>query len=109
MNWTEIKEKYPKASRLLINYYDIDDSLIGIRYFVEDYLARNLYDFFDEQGLYINILVEDNEYTNSINWLYWIVDSEKRIDDYSFQTRTEAEEKAFEKAFEILENKLPIK
>ena len=108
MNWTEIKEKYPKASRLLINYYDIDDSLIGIRYFVEDYLARNLYDFFDSQEIYV--CIEYRYGTASLPRWYWMVKQDNAANEQdSSQTRTEAEEKAFEKAFEILENKLPIK
>ena len=105
MNWTEIKEKYPKASRLLINYYDIDDSLIGIRYFVEDYLARNLYDFFDSQEIYV--CIEYRYGTASLPRWYWMVKQDNAANEQdSSQTRTEAEEKAFEKAFEILEDKL---
>ena len=102
MTRKEIKEKYPKAGELLVKRYNIDESLVDIRYFVEDYLGRNLYDFFDEQGIIISIWA-------TLNFLGKHTGFRIKIDftdvkDY--KTRALAEEKAFTKAFEILESKL---
>ena len=108
MNYYKIKGSCPKAYALLIKYYSIDESLIGTRYFPEDYLGRNLYDFFDSQGIIVEIT---KYYHNAGNtkWNYDVSDElnynlGNNFDEYA--TRTEAEEKAFEKAFEILEDKL---
>ena len=93
MNWNLIKEKYPKAHKYLFDHckvaIDIDKS-------------RFLYDFFDEQGIYviINRSPADNEF-------FWSIDIGKDFCDGDYtNTRTEAEEQAFLKAFEILEDKL---
>ena len=113
MNWNLIKEKYPKVADKLIKHYQIDDSLIGYRYFMEDYLRRNLYDFFDENGIHISIMhnhyYEDNMDNTLHEFFDWsvTVDSQYVADgDVEEPTRTEAEEQSFLKAFEILEEKL---
>ena len=62
---------------------------------------RALYSFFDEQGIYtiINRSPADNEF-------FWSIDIDKDFCDGDYtNTRTEAEEQAFLKAFEILEDK----
>ena len=112
MNYYKIKGSCPKAYALLIKHYSIDESLIGTRYFPEDYLGRNLYDFFDEQGICIGIIYQ--YYYNTLDtcdhyyfdWeIMFGVDDKIISSDVEESTRTEAEEKAFEKAFEILESK----
>ena len=108
MNYYKIKGSCPKAYALLIKYYSIDESLIGTRYFPEDYLGRNLYDFFDEQGIYIGIIYSYVEPEGFHAEIYNFSIRDRWYKHY-YETRTEAEEKAFEQAFEILENKLPIK
>ena len=110
MNYYKIKGSCPKAYALLIKHYSIDESLIGTRYFPEDYLGRNLYDFMDEQGIWIKITppIGFDEGLNDFEWSIFSLRQEIFCKE-SYKTRTEAEEKAFEKAFEILENKLPIK
>ena len=58
MNWEEIKEKYPKAFNLFAEsehcgaYWDISEQKLT----TDETLTyeRNLYDFFDEQEIYIN-------------------------------------------------------
>ncbi len=63
--------------------------------------CRDLFDFFDEQGIYISLHHIEGEF------IYEIEDGNYFNDDAEYEsTRTEAEEKAFEKAFELLENKL---
>ena len=108
MNWNKIKEKYPKAWGLFGDdwaikrhiYYDDE------RNYMEDDVGspvsnRLLYDFFDEQRIYIEM--HRNIWRNSF-W-YYIIGTLKLIKP-NYPTRTEAEEKAFEKAFEILEGKV---
>lgn len=110
MNWNLIKEKYPKVADKLIKHYQIDDSLIGYRYFMEDYLRRNLYDFFDGEGIIIEIgFSPGNKVLPGDTVFYY----DFCIDDFPvaeskdyYKTRTEAEEQSFLKAFEILEEKL---
>lgn len=129
MNWKEIKEKYPKAfQRLhewycegLLEFHKIEnrfghyftDGVHDILMF-NDFEVRDLYDFFDSQGVKcflnydgtINISFDNNLYylDDSNNWILYYIDRgtiEKEISD-----RSEAELSLFEKAFEILENKL---
>ena len=96
MNWKIIKEKYPKAHKYLFDHckvaIDIDKS-------------RFLYDFFDEQDIYIMMILEW-DFDNKKRWDFWIDYVEKRIDSGLYDTRTEAEEQAFLRAFKILEDKL---
>ena len=103
MNWNKIKEKYPKAEKILQEW-------LSGRY---DWNTRDLYDFFDEQGIYISIMY--TYYWNSLDesdhyhfdWEIMFDTDDKIISaEVEEPTRTEAETIAFEKAFEILENKL---
>jgi hypothetical protein len=102
MNWSRIKEKCPNAWGMTFSsvecFYDANDELVFTN------SIRDLYDFFDENKIHINI----ESYFGG--WNYYIEDKEYQIigDDgyYDYKTRTEAEEKAFEKAFEILEGRI---
>ena len=92
MNWTEIKEKYPKAWNVLLNskHYHYGNS-------------RCLYDFFDEQGIYVGIISSPNRYACTI---FISASGEKMSQSKDIEigsTRSEAETAAFTKAFEILE------
>ena len=123
MNWIKIEEKCPKAFDILNIWVCKEfgcDKIIAtpqnyllkiypkneIHYFFE----RRLFDFFDEQGIYIKTYRNP---TSSIgNCFTYGIDSydDGKYSGYkglcgSRTTRTEAEEKAFEKAFEILEEK----
>ena len=108
MNWNEIKEKYRKAYLLMIKQLD-SKRLLDIN--AEPRNIRDLYDFFDEQGILI-IIDKDWEYMYSDDmerrylktWNYEI--SQEPFYGDSYETRTEAEQAAFEKAFEILERRL---
>ena len=103
MNWKEIFEKYPKGHNKYAvwerDHYYNDGEL------TPNPPIRDLYDFFDENDLFILMeLVTDG-------WFFTI----KSEADFTinvngeflwFKTRTEAEQAAFTKAFEILESKL---
>ena len=80
MNWEEIKEKYPKA-------YNKSQPVSNGRWF------RYLYDFFDENGIYIELVRVCD---------FWYYLGCLKAHD----TRTEAEEGAFIEAFKMLERKL---
>ena len=78
---------------------------------------RDLYDFFDKND--INVCITPEYYSDGINWcwqLWWIdldfVDwaggTGMYGDNNEYKTRTSAEEAAFTKAFEILNDKLKI-
>ena len=96
MNWNKIKEKYPKAHKKLFDtckvVIDIDSD-------------RDLYDFFDEQGIIINVYNLFGSFWWDIKEYYERLFAEHAKED-QYKTRTEAEEKAFTKAFELLEEKL---
>ena len=127
---TEIEKKYPKAFDKFIEwlvddkkaqniYYHYDglsnNEIIGAGYdnfedgcsYARGATMRDLYDFFDEQEIIISI--------NSIigsdktDWR-WTIYNYKTVRIYgselTFNTRTEAEQESFTKAFEILEERL---
>ena len=126
MNWKKIKKKHPKAWELFCKRYSIDldvfwkitddGELLDTDYETSGYFdERLLYDFFDEQGIYIEIIPRCNlkeicfeavglkhepshRYSNADEFLF---------DDYEYlkyKTRPEAESAAFERAFKILES-----
>ena len=108
MNWDKIKEKYPKAFDKYSEWLEDPTEITEYGFLV--YIEMNdkhhivnrryLYDFFDEQGIIISIYHDPEDL-----WQYDINDREVNT-AVGIKSRTEAEEKAFEKAFEILENKI---
>ena len=109
MNWNKIKEKYPKAWGLLIGF--IGENHIESFQYLTILFRPFLYDFFDEQGIYINVNWRNYYDTNHnhrtfFDWEVYTEDISGYSSEVEEPTRTEAEEKAFEKAFEILEGKL---
>jgi len=115
MNWEEISKKHPEALNELVKWSSLRESKHQ-----ETWLSpyRALYDFFDEWKIfgwvspeiqYTRIIDEDDKNPHYCidEWGYDIHDDEFELAmDCKFKTRTEAEEAAFEKAFEILEEKL---
>jgi len=108
--WRQIENKYPKAYALWMQF-DSPEVKICITY-------RDLYDFFDEQILFIEVTPKiqytrdvDEDYRNPHyhidEWGYEINDNSFALAmDFGFESRKESEEEAFTKAFEILEEKL---
>lgn len=122
MNFQEVKNKYPLAYKKFIKqfsdmklYVEItdqgnlilsDDEGLNV-YYYERYL-RDLYDFFDEQGIHIEITAY---YYHELFYEWTICkikDKALKVEYYKnkFNTRQQAEEKAFIKSFEILNEKL---
>ena len=112
MNWEEISKKHPEALNELVKW------LLSLQHQCLVIDDRALYDFFDEWKIfgwvspeiqYTRIIDEDDKNPHYCidEWGYDIHDDEFELAmDCKFKTRTEAEEAAFEKAFEILEEKL---
>jgi len=116
MNWNEIKEKYPESWNKLrewrkyIDYCETQDDLghyitdgvhrVGVWIYFN---KRDLYDFFDEQHVYVVVSYLAGSLFMIAGWTYMINQS---VCDRDFKTRIEAEEQAFLKAFEILEDRI---
>lgn len=97
MNWKKIKKDYPKS------YSELEG--IGISGSVWD---RSLYDFFDENEM---IIIIDYDFHDGVFlWKFDITYGCGTMYESAAQytDRNKAEQAAFEKAFEILENKLTL-
>lgn len=68
--------------------------------------VRRLYDFFDDQEIYINILRAPDEYDRIWGWNHISLDYDRTDLPTLLKTRTEAESRAFEEAFKILEGRV---
>jgi len=110
MNFEEIKKKYPEAwDKFHIWLWESmglppDEKLPDLINDRFESLSGWLFNFFDEQGIVIVLdLDEKNQYKT---WLFEISDNGhwEHI-EYGFQTRPEAKQASFTKAFEILEQK----
>ena len=102
MDWNLIKEKYPKVFAKCKVWIE---STKGT-FLQTD--PRDLYDFFDENGIYIYACGAMSE--GHIKKFWYAMDFLEEPSEYGeyVDTRTEAEEQAFMKALEILEEKLRI-
>lgn len=101
MDWKHIKSKYPEAyykygvwadNEMILDYFAPDINKVNL---------RHLYDFFDENEIYISILHRDS--LKTIPPYQWKIRGD--ISE-GYHSRSLAEEVAFTKAFEILEEKL---
>lgn len=114
MNWSDIKEKNPKAWAKFITWQFANGSKYIMSPF--DFLAQEwrwqksyLFDFFDQLGIIIEIQAS---FDSRLNWAWTINKPTGYIPEKlaSFEsitrTRSEAEEDALTKSFEILEKTL---
>lgn len=99
MNWNKIQDDNPRTFQKLANWE------FNNEYIVEgnDNTIRLLFDFFDEQGIYvvIDLYFEDE---NKMCWEYCI--ERDIVSDDEYGSRQEAEMAGVTKAFEVLETKL---
>jgi len=108
MDWKQIQEQYPKSIGILSKG---SQSGVWVLKYMSD--ARLLYDFFDSQEIFVEIQVDAD--TNDDHQKY--LDFSYRIETYDFRithgedfnSRTQAEERAFLEAFVILERRLAEK
>jgi hypothetical protein len=92
-------ESVPEEFKQFMLEQGIEDDKVGK---LIDVNVRILFDVFDENDIFINIIKED-----STNFMWGYVDTTGNyIKNGLVKTRKEAEHAAIEKAFEILENKL---
>ena len=102
MNWKEIHEKYPKGSGLLN------------KWLIDPLNERDLYDFFDEQGIYCTVDIDQRLFYQSQrkeilwDWSY-VTQSGKGEGGGDLKTRNEAEEEVFTRAFSVLEDEISQK
>lgn len=126
MNWKEINKKNPKAFDLFFKWFKGDpkatmkkQEFLDVNDIVVMHGSlRELYDFFDKQGILI-VVTPEMQYTREIDedgrnphyvpkeWGYDIHDSAYLLESKSpFDDRVKAEKDAFEHAFPILEKQL---
>ena len=123
MNWKVIQKKYFKAFEKLKWFYEnipleINEENVLGWYFTDGVhviqmwndLDRSwLYDFFDKQRLYIEVFIEE-DYPIRWGWKVLTFQDDYGTNDYgnksSLKTRKIAEEQAFIKSFQLLEEKL---
>ncbi len=127
MNWTKIATDNPHAWKALNEWHNNDSSVFIIDHPsvwadsspLDKWEIRHLYDFFDENHIFITIELEV-QYTREIDedgtnphyepdgFWYLIHDTHQLAASGMkvYKLRTEAEVDAFTDAFKILENKL---
>ena len=115
MNWKQINEKYPKAFEL---WFEQSGCHLLINEFLEDedaiedwplWIDRELYDFFDKQGVYIDISVSLSAKNAGAKFIwprimYWNKEGLRvHVCCGEYEDRKEAETYAFEQCFKELE------
>jgi hypothetical protein len=126
MKAIELLETYPRAAEVINEFYrskmiesldteDVPDEfkeLMKQQEFDNKYIAkfvdgnpRILFDVFDSNGVYIEILVDYSK--NEAEFTYGVIDDDKmNTESTIYNSRIEAEKVAVEKAFQILNDKL---
>ncbi len=114
MNWKKINQKFPKSMKLLtsgsggMSYKVIGKSLgygiIGGLSWAP-FELRELYDFFDDQGVYIDVTYGVNDWKLS-PWFTGCIYNIPVIMTKQYRSRRKAENAVFKEAFKILEGKL---
>ena len=99
MNWKKIKEKYPWAYDRFIEYH------LKKTVFIEWLHEGDLYDFFDEQKIHVDVTYTTNGWEEP-PWFYGCVYTVPVIITESYPSRRKAEAAVFKKAFKVLEKKL---
>ncbi len=103
MNWDKIKEKHPKAYSKLI---DFNEQRLEKEFNKTQLCNCGLFTFFDEQEIFIDVRpIYYDGLTFHVSLMSIKYDLTTHWQDKA-DTRIKAEEKALEKAFEILEDKL---
>ena len=126
MTGKELLEAYPKAAETVVKYYseqfiksieagDVSDEIkeyakgqtIDLEYVATfmDINPRGLFDVFDSNGVYIEILVD---LTKDDALFSYVIDGNimSNVEGVLYNSRIEAEKVAIEKAFELLNDKL---
>lgn len=126
MKGLELLEAYPKAAEVINEFYhtkmiesmntpDVSQEykdLLKEQEFDNEYVAkfidanpRILFDVFDSNAVYIEILVDYSK--NEAEFTYGVIDDdEMNTESTTYKYRVEAEKVAVEKAFQLLNDKL---
>jgi len=128
MKGLELLETYPKAAKVIAEFYnnklidsmststeDVSEEfkeMLKQQSFDNEYVAtfidsnpRFLFDVFDSNGVYIEILVDYSK--NEAEFTYGVIDDdEMNTESTMYKSRIEAEKVAVDKAFQILNDKL---
>jgi hypothetical protein len=102
MNWKKIEKNHPKSWAAMCKCGVLDDEeYLGDGAYTFIYNIRNLYDFFDDNIMFINVGFD------SACWYYEIYNPDGADTHRTwFNDRAEAEDAAFTMAFKLLEEKL---
>ena len=112
MNWEKLSKDYPLAYKLMEKKYkclftlkyEVNSIPSGMTKTIKHPLKRDLYDFFDNRQLIVEITHIGVKCDNPFGWS---VDIELSAGvGGSTKTRSQAETEAFTKAFEILNKRL---
>lgn len=106
MNWKQINKDYPKAFKKFVKWLDCDSSdMLKFEMMMILKNERDLYDFFDEQKVYINVFITEHPDKGNTYWDWELfVDGEcLGSSEVEEPTRKEAETAAFNEAFNQLE------
>ena len=128
MKGLELLENYPKAAKVIAEFYnnklidsmststeDVSEEfkeMLKQQSFDNQYVAtfidsnpRFLFDIFDANNVYIEILVDYSK--NEAEFTYGVIDdNEMNTESTMYKSRIEAEKVAVDKAFQILNDKL---
>jgi len=126
MKAQELFEKYPKAGKVVVEYFtkifmdslnneDITDEfkemakteVLNSEY-IQDFIEgnpRGLFDVFDSNSVYIEILID---LTKDDALFSYVIDGDmmSNVEGVLYNSRIEAEKVAIEKAFQLLNDKL---
>ena len=108
MNWTERQKKYPKSIVLIKKWLHLKldkEGDFGLNQISKLFhTERRLFDFFDGEGIFIEIEYDPNLDVGESQWNWLIYNTEGFVyNKEGYHSRIEAEEAGWNKAFEILE------
>lgn len=127
MNWTEIEKKYPEPFKKCLKYFEHPDNRIkefkvigqDILITTEDgssglYYFRDLYDFFDDQEIFLRPTFRDTHDETKLQWGYYyklgvnlpITHKSQKKRWTEAKDRSELEEIMFIAGFIILNNQI---
>lgn len=121
IDFLTIKEKFPKSHKELLewmhlfgnyNGYDYDWINFNLKFGTYSFKDRDLYDFFDKEGVIIEITYHNHKEFVQCYFKHFITiwdeleGKKEYFGEECFQSRHSAESAAFNKSFELLEEKL---
>ena len=119
MNWKEIKDECPKAWECLRIWHNDNCGFIDhpdvweMGMLDEDWELRHLYDFFDDNKLYV-VVQRDWDTVSECDTTEWYFDISIGVRNTEngagvwFENRKDCETTAFQRAFNLLEEKITL-